>query len=76
MESADDRQQLEFVGTREALLTSGLAQASWFRLGRARRREGRTEFGDFWRLRPLRGGRFLLSFDVEAGSVHCPVCST
>jgi hypothetical protein len=76
MEPAHDRQQLEFVGTREALLTSGLVQSSWFRLGRTRRREGWTEFGDPWTLRALRGGRFVLSLDVEAGSVHSPVCST
>jgi hypothetical protein len=66
MESADDQQRLEFVGTREALLTSGLVQGSWF-MGRSRLREGRTEFGDAWTLRALRGGRFLLSFDVETG---------
>ena len=76
LEPAGDRQRLEFVGTREALLTAGLVQTSWFRLGRMRRREGRTEFGDPWTLRALRGGRFLLCFDVEAGSVHSPVCST
>jgi hypothetical protein len=67
MESADDLQRLEFVGTREALLTSGLVQTSWFMQGRARQHEGRTEFGDLWTLRALRGGRFLLAFDVEAG---------
>ena len=66
MESADDLQRLEFVGTREALLTSGLVQTCWFK-GRARQNEGRTEFGDPWTLRALRGGRFLLAFDVEAG---------
>ena len=72
MESAADQQRLEFVGTREALLTSGLVQASWFRQGRARRSEGCTEFGDAWSLRALRGGRFLLSFDVRAGRLETP----
>jgi hypothetical protein len=70
MESAADQQRLEFVGTREALLTSGLVQACSFAQGRARRSEGRTEFGDAWSLRALRGGRFLLRFDVEAGGLE------
>lgn len=69
MESAAEQQRIEFVGTREALLMSGLVQAASFAQGRARRSEGCTEFGDLWSLRALRGGRFLLSFDVEPGGL-------
>jgi hypothetical protein len=76
MESAAERQRLEFVGTRAALLASGLVQVCWFAPGRARRREGRTEFGDLWTLDALRGGRFRLALETEAGGVHSPVCST
>ena len=72
MESAADHQRLEFVGTREALLTSRLVQASWLEPVRGRRAEGRTEFGDCWSLRALRGGRFVLSLEVEAGSLLNP----
>jgi hypothetical protein len=76
MESAADQQRLEFVGTRAALLTSRLVQASWFVQDGTQRREGCTEFGDLWTLRVLRGGRFRLTFSVEPGRVHSPVCST
>jgi hypothetical protein len=59
-------QRIEFVGTREALLASGVAQECWFPQGKRQARRGFTEFGDTWSLTPVRGGRLALALDLTA----------
>jgi hypothetical protein len=61
-----DGQRLEFIGTRAVLLAAGVAQEAWFPLGRSRASRGVTEFGDWWSLTVLRGGRLALTLELEA----------